>query len=486
MKRFFYSACGYSAPHIGVIIDEVVTSINKGDEVYWAYCQGALSSCWTNRSGKKSACKLCHRMYKEYASNYAKNVHMIPVNPSSMNHKERSFSFNNPKEIRSFEYRNVKVGMSVLSTYYTFTRDLDINDFDSFCKYCIPLLGEICDMVDYCYGLIDSINPDEIVIFNGRHFSNRFIYDICVNKGIPFKSYEVIGGFNEPPFKKVCFDNALPHSILLKDKKIERLWELSADTLEEKIKVADTFYNKRKSGEVIADVKTYVANQEQGLLPQGFDDGKRNIAIFNSSADEFAAIGGEWDENLLFDSQYEAIKYMLENSSSNLHYYLRIHPNLEGVNHKAHLDLYKLSEYSNITIIMPSDKISTYSLMDKCDKIVTFGSTMGVESCYWGKPSILIGHCAYEMQNVCYIPKTKEELINLMEEKGLAPKPKEGAIKYAYYLLDKKYLVEPTIIDIDIHNKKFVIEFPCTEYLKIFGKSWIFQLAYLFGVRLVK
>ena len=79
-----------------------------------------------------------------------------------------------------------------------------------------------------------------------------------------------------------------------------------------------------------------------------------NVMIFNSSADELAALGGEWDKDVLFNSQYEAIDYMLSHSSSAIHYYLRIHPNLKDVPYRFVTELYGLSKkHTNITIIEP-------------------------------------------------------------------------------------------------------------------------------------
>lgn len=483
MKKLYYSSCSCTAPHIGVVIDDIKSSLEHGDEVYWAYCRGALSSCWSNRFGHSGMCELCHIMYKEFHRQYVPDAKMLPINKDILTHTEHHICVNSQKDIHDFEYKGVKIGMSILSTYYGFTRDLDIKDFESFKSYCIPLMGEICDISDYSIQLVDKINPNEIIIVNGRHFSNRFFYDISQQKGIYYKALEVVGGFNDP-YKKICFCGDLPHTINLRTKIVNDLWDNSSDSFQKKEAVAIEFYRRRREGELVADVKAYVADQQKGLLPKGFDENVRNIAIFNSSPDEFAAIGGEWEENLLFPSQYEAIKYILEHSPENYHYYLRIHPNLAGVDHKAHLELYQLSEYKNITIIGPTEKVSTYTLLDKCEKTLTFGSTMGIEACYWKKPSIMIGHAYYEKLDVCYIPKSKEEMMRLIMMDCLEPKPNFGALKYAYYLLDRSFLVEPTSLDIDVHHKKFLIDFPVTNYQKIWGKKWIYQLIYLIMVRL--
>lgn len=482
MKKFYYSASSCAAPHIGVVLDDVLLSLKNGDEVYWAYCHNALSSCWANRFGQKGQCYLCHYMYNVFHRNYAPQAKMIPVCKNNIAHKNLSININSPQDVRDFEYRGVKVGMSILSTYYGFTRDLDIIEFDKFKNYCIPLMKEICEMIDYSFNLIDEVKPDEVIVINGRHFSNRFFYDVSKQLDITYIALELITLL--PPYKKTRWIGELPHNIDLRTRYVENLWEKSNDSYEEKKNVADSFYNRRRNGDLVADVKAYVADQQKGLLPDAYDASKRNIAIFNSSPDEFAAIGGEWDKDLLFDSQYEAIKYIVENSPKEFHYYLRIHPNLAGVNHRAHMELYQLEKYDNITVIGPYDKISTYTLMEKCEKTLTFGSTMGVEACYWGKPSIMIGHAFYEKLNVCYLPKSKEDLMSLLFDESLLSKPIEGSLKYAYYLMDKKYLVEPTKLDIDVYNKKWGINFQYTNYHKIWGKKWIYQFAYLIMVRI--
>lgn len=87
---------------------------------------------------------------------------------------------------------------------------------------------------------------------------------------------------------------------------------------------------------------------------------------------------------------------------------MRVHPNLKNVHYQYHLLLYDLSlKYPNITVIGADSDISTYDIMDNAEKVIVFGSTMGLESSYWGKPVILLSGSFYYYMNVCYIPKSK-------------------------------------------------------------------------------
>lgn len=478
MKKFYYSTCSLSSPQIGVTIDDIISSNKENDDIYWCYCKGAISACSGNLNGSPPVCEFCHSMYKRYQKKYGKNIHMIPVDKKYFHHNSHHWSFENVEKIKSIIYKQVYVGQSILSLYVNFTRDQDVRDPDGFQKFFNPIVADLCDLIDYMYDLILRINPDEIITYNGRLFDNRLVYDIANALNIKYTALEVVFG-NGFPLKKVKFNGGLPQSILINTLKINDLWDKSPQSNEEKIAISSSFYSRRRNGELIADIAVYTSDQIKGKLPEGFDLNKRNIAIYNSSTDEYIALGGEWEE-AVFPSQYEAIEYLLQHSSSDFHYYLRMHPHLKSVKYKAYLELYDLEKYNNLTIIPPVSEISTYSLMEACEKVVTFGSTMGVEASFWGKPSILLGRCFYENLDACYNVSFKEEVIPLIE-RHLEPKSQIGAIKYAYYLMDREYKVDKTNIDIDIRGRIFLgWEFRFTSYFKIWGSQLLYQIAYFY------
>lgn len=479
-RILYYSSCSIAVPHIGIIIDDILSAKKRGDEIYWCYCCGAISSCFMNRDGYPSICHFCHSIYQRFVKKYGDKVNVIPINKEEFapNSKIPDWPLENVAQINSVIYRDVYIGTSILSFYYMVTRDLDVKNIQTF-KLCIkPLISEICHFVDYAYDLIEEIRPDEIISFNGRLYENRLFYDIANALGISYTALDVVGGHVEP-YKKVRYEGGLPHDIGLNTKLIENLWKTSPLSDEKKTEIASSFYQRRRNGELVADVAVYTTAQRQGLLPENFDSNKRNVVIFNSSRDETAALGGEWVKGKLFSSDYDALEYMLQNTSRQIHYYLRIHPNLKGVGHHDHMMLYALSKYENLTIIPPESEVSTYSLMDACEKIITFGSTTGVEATFWGKPSILLGRSLYENLDTCYKPASKEELTSLIE-KPLKPKSKTGAFKIAYFLLDREFRVDKTNIDIDVKYRKWRWHYRFASYLKIGGSQLLYQIAYTY------
>lgn len=476
MKKFYYSSCSLAAPHVGIIWDDILASKKNGDTVYLGYCHCALTSCFMNLGGYASICRFCHFMYRQNLKDYGEGVQVFPIHPSDFTCREREFDLHNASDVKAVKYRGVQVGSSVLSMYYDVTRDLDMVNFEGFKKFAVPLMSRLCDFVDYVYTLLDDIRPDQVLIYNGRLYENRLFYDIAKSIGIEFVSLEGVGGHVEP-YKRILFKGNLPLNISLYGQMVEELWEKSPLSLENKTREASSFYEKRRNGILVGDTKVYTAMQQDGLLPEGFKQGQRNIVIFNSSQDEIAALGDEWEEDTLFASQYEATEFMLQHADADIHFFLRIHPNLKGITHKGHMELYQLEKYQNITVIPPESEVSSYALMDACDKVVTFGSTTGVEACYWGKPSILIGHSYYEMTDACYRMATREAVISAINE-NLAPKDRLGALKYAYFLVDRKFAVENSNIDIDVKYRHWRWDFFSTSYFKVFNSKVLFQILY--------
>lgn len=114
---------------------------------------------------------------------------------------------------------------------------------------------------------------------------------------------------------------------------------------------------------------------------------------------------------------------------------MRVHPNLAGTQ-QSYLDLLSSLNHSKFIVIPAESKISTYSLLFKCDKVITFGSSVGVEATYWGKPSILLGTCFYKHLDVAYMPETTDHLLELLESELQPIDNKLGCIKMANHWLN--------------------------------------------------
>lgn len=301
----------------------------------------------------------------------------------------------------------------------------------------------------YFERIVKDCRPDCIVIFNGRFFDTAVCIEIAKKYQIDYQIKEVLDGPRVgKPFLIETYFNCSVFDVNNKTEKVYDTWNRSSLPETEKIKIGSQFYERKKSGECVVD-KSYVRGQQIGLLPPKWNPQKKNIVIFNSSDDELAAIGADYDSYSLFKSQYAGICSILEHFVGKQDYcfYLRMHPNLSKLDNPFVNDLSGLvNKFDNITVISPAEKISSYSLMDAADKVISFGSTMGVEANYYGKPSILLSASAYHNLGVCYLPSSAEELYEMIKA-SLPPLSKEGAVKYAFYLQER---------DVRCHKADFV------------------------------
>ncbi len=474
MRYLFYFYTSFNQKFLGCLLDEAITlAKDKTNEVYFAYCGGVNDMCVFNPNGSRPTCRVCGGCTKRIIEKYG--IRAISLSDYYKISDRKEFKYNNADELRNINYRGVNIGLSIMSSYISFTRNMSpLIDEKSKCFFDAHLCQNV-RFVDALYEMITEIKPDCLYGYNGRFEDSRPIYDLSKGLNINCRLIEdmKVSGVSY----KLVYENHLPHDIKYFIERRNYCWDHYNMPEEKKIKLGESFYHKRRSGQPSGDVKIYIENQREGYIPD-FDENKINIAIMNSSEDEYAAVGGDWDKLKLFKTQYDGIIFLLENAPSNIHFYLRIHPNLSQIKYRYHTDLLKLPQkYSNITVIPGTSEMSTYTIMEHVDKVVGFGSTMGIESSFWGKPSILLGSAVYYYDDLAYIPKTKEELLSLLSSK-LSPKSNVNLYKFGAYTLDKSPLYK-SVDNIDNTLKKkslmgFV--FHTTPFVSIWGNSYITSL----------
>lgn len=463
MKHLFYLYSCFNGSFFGELLDEALElKKEETNEILFVYCGGVCEMCTQNAKGSKPLCRFC-------TSNTKKVLDYYQIDNKSLRNcvkmdQKYVFDYKDASELREITYRDVHIGLSIMSSYITRTRNMDPKIDSGSRKFFDAHLNQSVLLVDALYNVIDSFQPDAIHSFNGRFEEVRPIYDICQNRGI--KCYLNEGTRVNGEFKRVVFEDRLPHDIKYNKERREFCWSQYKMTPEEKIKFGESFFLKRRNGIASGD-KIYIKDQEAGNIPP-IDKSKINIAIFNSSEDEFVAVGGDWDLLKVFNCQFDGINYILEHADPNMYFYLRIHPNLRDIPYRYYTELLTLDKkYSNITVIPAESKVSTYSLLDQMDKVVCFNSTMGMESVYWKIPTICLSAAMYYYDGVCYIPKNQEDVIELLR-KPLEPLFNENVYKYGAWILDGSPLaIEHKNVSYEPQNVNFMgLNYPIHGYLR--------------------
>jgi hypothetical protein len=441
MKHLVHLSFPYYNYHALIVLNEAQRLIEEGNEIDILMCGGGVDRCYGNMTGDKSMCKSCIVMQKQWVKKLSPKYRVlyykdfIPTNHS----KVSNFEYSSPEDIKEITYKGVKIGYGAYSSYVSRTRNLNPLMDSSFRNFFNEILKTQCTLTDLLENYVNKESPDSVMVFSARHFEVRPFYDyplavnlnvMCLEAGFTLRR-DVYMGFNYGKFQ--------PHSIEFHNEFMLKQWEESTFEKKERIKIGQEFF-ERKRNNISAGGLVYTANQELGILPEKWDNNKRNIVIFNSSEDEFVAVGDEYSKKAFFPNQFIGINNILEllKGEKDIHIYIRVHPAQRNVQYKYHHDLYKLSEkYENVTVIKATEKVSSYTLIDHAEKIIVFGSTIGIEAVYWNKPVILLAGALYYYLDQCYIPKSIDELKDVLISK-LEPKKSLNATIFGYYMLTER------------------------------------------------
>ena len=475
MKCLFFASRTFN---VSILLDEATSLAKAKNEVFFIYNSCATGICHTNLSQYSVECEICKRRWKKAMDLLPKSVKKINLTEYWDAAKSYPYEFNTVQDIKNIKYKDVKVGYAVMSSFFSVTRNLNPLIDNESRRLFSKMIDCSCRITDALETAINDICPDRMYFWNSRFYDVRPAFDLAKANGIDAISMERTTAVNKRNSKR-RFVNHTPHDIIYRDNLHKQIWAEAPFSYEEKYMLGESFFLKRRNG-IAAGDKVYVKNQQAGVLPDDWDINKKNVVIFNSSEDEFAAIGEDYDKLALFPTQYRGIKYILESlkDQKSYHVYLRIHPNLAKIKYRYHTELLKLQDkYENLTVIPAADSISTYALMDAAEKVVVFGSTMGLESAYWGKPVILLSGAIYYNSELCYVPHTTKELDVLLTQ-ALAPKNmKEEAIKWGFYMLYRNPVDYAKFVDIDSHW--FSIgrhRWLDVHYLKLLGSSKLYAI----------
>lgn len=438
-KYLFHSSLSPVTPSRAIQYDEALSLAVEGHHVDFLYCNGLMSQCFCNMTGNRAICVLCKANYRKESEMFGDKLNFIPMTSLVSDEQSKKvrctdFKYDTVSEIKQILYDGIHIGEAALSGYISYTRNMDPLVDRSFHEFFDENMRNGILTAIAVQNTIDNTHYDKIWLYNGRFAENRPVWEVAKKNGITFVALEAVYGLNRN--FKLRTINTTPHSITANNEMIKSEWARNLDTLEEKIRIGSSFFERRRQALYTGD-KIYISGQQEGLLPHWWDSSKRNIVIFNSSEDEFASVGEEFDRYALFPSQLEGLRFIKAAFAGreDVNITLRIHPNLSNIGYSYATDLHKF-DGGNFHIIEGASPISSYALLDAADTVVVFGSTIGIEAVYSGKPTILLAGAVYALLGGCYVPDSTDKLLEMLS-KDLLPKDKMAAIQFGYFLLNE-------------------------------------------------
>ena len=426
---------GHNSYSRGIMPDVLQTQIENHPDarIFYLTNSNSFKVCYFNINKSPEVCYRCKTGIQntlKLVEGRFTHIRIADVISKSDKNSAKSFFKNNKKIDSSLSFENFEVGSATLSTYISRTRDRDLINVDQ------PFVEELAfNALSLYQGIkrfIAENNIDVVYNFNGRHEYVRAVFRAALVNGITCYNVERarIGGY------LVFYENSLPHNIRIRKRMVEENWAESKLSYNEKREIAESFFRRQRNGESVI-YRSYTAIQQKSHLPKSIFNGNENVVLFNSSDDEYAALGKEF-ENPLFPDQISGIEFLVDYFGKELiqkNLIIRMHPNLSGLTYNYVEKIKKQHQrYPNIFVVEPKDKTDSYALLNIAEKVITFGSTLGLEANYWEKPVILLAKSYHYFSNVAYTPKDLVEVQTLLSI-PLIPKPKEESLKFGFYYL---------------------------------------------------
>lgn len=428
MKVLFFSSHVLWPSHYETELEIITDLVAEGNEIIQVYCNAQLPNCDLNPFMELGKCEHCLTKHNNGFDLLKGNVRRIPLHEINEIDKKKvadiQTSFSSLAELKNLKIDSFELGIGIINSLVAITRDPD----PSLIKFAPTLKNYIIGSAGLYYSFLNMIEihkPDRVYLFSGRFAHTQAVFSACKETNTECYIHE--RGSNL--LKYSVTPNFTITDLDFNFKAVLTAWDNSAEN--ERLTLGNLFYENRRKG-IIQNWYSFT-KEHVSQFPENWNPSKRNMLILHSSDDELSTAWHN-DSGNLFTDQISAIRAIGEyfNDQNDLHFYLRIHPNFKSVNSPRKAELYAL-DYNCFTIIPAESNISTYLLMDSCEKSISFGSTAGIEATMWDKPSILVGNSFYKGLGSTYEPSSPEQLFTMIKS-YLNPLPKEGALKYGYYM----------------------------------------------------
>ncbi len=439
-QKILLQTSNHPTPHLETELEIMQRLLEQGNTIYWMICRGDFQTCFHNPEHKIMHCKVCHSRVEnghqalKASVEQHSNLHVIyyrdylSLNEFKKKNYPGNVTFESIDELKAHRYGSYDNGLATMSSLVSYTRDHrpDLKKYQDFIQRGLLTGAYLYDT--FCL-VTDQIQPDLVILFNGRFIENRPLLRVCEHENIQYATHERGGKMKNFLFRF----NSIPHSFEAIADEIQLLWQKDDPRREE---IGAHFFNKRVKR--VEDAwHSFTKNQKYGKLPASFEQNKdkKIVTIFNSSLDEYEGLSGFGPK--FYPNDNEGILQLCESLKAypNIKVYMRVHPNLKGIDNTQNRFINTKLRNSNIEIIPPEDTVDSYELVNKSDIIIVFTSTVGIEAAFAGKKVVLLGRAAYESLDCAVIPESHDELMNVLtDENYVFPQLNpENPLKFGYW-----------------------------------------------------
>jgi len=379
-----------------------------GIPVYYLVCKQGLSKCvlGTDRDNPqiKPPCAECWRTSKKIFP--AQKMRFFSFKcPDGVYEQIKSLGLN---DLLNFQYEEMPVGGIILPSLRWILRRHHLEDNENIRALTREYILSACQLMDHAQKVIDELNPQAIIVFNGLFYPEAVVRWVGRRNNIKVISHEV---------------GMLPFSAFFTEKEATAYpVNISDDFSLSEIQNArlDRYIESRISGDfVTAGIKFW---PEMKKLD---DDFLKDINRYKYLVPIFTNVifdTSQGHANLYFEHMFEWLDSLVE--QIRLHaetlFVIRSHPDelREGKESQETVAAWVtekgIESLDNVRFIPSNQYISSYDLIKRAKFVMVYNSTVGLEASILGKPVLCAGKARYTQIPTVYFPKSKQEYCKMV------------------------------------------------------------------------
>lgn len=428
-----YAPLAYSTPHFETDLEIAQRHLDLGDDVELVLCDGALPSCQLNPAHESKRCLHCVSRNLQGAAQLSRPVKVHTLLAAltaedSVRLGKLPTEFANQEALRKFTFDGFDAGMATLSSLIDFARALTIDVRQHATLVRGTLTAAVASFLAV-KRLLAAARYDRVYIYNGRWSTVRSAVRACEQAGIEYYTHE--RGADCRSF--ALYRNTLPQDKADFRAQVVASWQ-AASGQPSAITIGERFFHDRRQ-RVEKGWFSFVKSQETGRVPADWERTSERIVFFTSSEFETAAISDK-ATGRIYASQSKALPRLareLARRRPRAHIWVRVHPNDKSPAAVAQWTA-AAQGLDNVTLVPPETAIDSYAMLDGAERVLSFGSTVGIEATFWGRPSISAEDSFFEGLDALHEAHTEASLLELLARPDLRPKDREAAIAFGYYL----------------------------------------------------
>ncbi|WP_420477488.1 hypothetical protein, partial [Noviherbaspirillum sp. ST9] len=162
---------------------------DANNEVLFVTCSGEARPCDSNPEQSVIRCWECRLSswlllsQIEHPNFKHRELSSFNIKGARKNHLSE-FDFTSITDLKSITYNNINIGLGVVSSYVSMTRNLEPLMEKANREYFNAALKASAILVELSSNIVELYNPDLVYLFNGRYSSMRPVLEVASNRDL--------------------------------------------------------------------------------------------------------------------------------------------------------------------------------------------------------------------------------------------------------------------------------------------------------------